>query len=156
MYLSPAPHSSTIFGLLMIGFLFVSVSYIYGTLLTANNNLKQLNMVAGTTVIINITLNLILIPRYHGIGAAISSLASQVFYAFGQLFLARTLLKTPMNWDIILKLALFMSINLVVGFLSLYIPGWVPGILVLLSSCVATSLILGLIRPRELLSIIKE
>ncbi|MEA3463367.1 MAG: oligosaccharide flippase family protein, partial [Bacteroidota bacterium] len=54
LYLAHAPYSSSIFGILMIGFLFVSISYLYGTLLTANHNLRHLNMVAALTVIINI------------------------------------------------------------------------------------------------------
>ena len=87
LYIQPAHHSSTIFGILMIGFLFVSTSYIYGTLLTANNNLRQLNMIAGFTVLLNVTLNLILIPRYSSVGAAVSSLVSQGFYAIAQLVL---------------------------------------------------------------------
>jgi len=37
LYKNPSSYSSTIFGILMVGFLFVSTSYIYGTLLTANN-----------------------------------------------------------------------------------------------------------------------
>ena len=46
----------------MIGFIFVSISYLYGTLLTANHNLRQLNSLAALTVVLNMGLNLILIP----------------------------------------------------------------------------------------------
>ncbi len=156
LYLDPAAHSSTIFGILMVGFLFVSTSYIYGTLLTANNNLRQLNMVAGITVILNVSLNLILIPRYQSVGAAISSLISQGFYAIAQLVLTRKIMKISMNSDIMAKLAGFLVLNILIGFLTLLIPGWIPGFLILLSSCLASALLLGLIRPAELLSIIKE
>lgn len=156
LYVSPTPYSSTIFGILMVGFLFVSTSYIYGTLLTANNNLKHLNILAGITVVINVSLNLMLIPRYHAVGAAISSLASQAFYAVTQLILARNLLKIPVNGDILIRLFGFLVINLGTGYLTLFLPGWVPGFLILLGTCMATSLLLGLIRPGELLSILKE
>ena len=87
----------------MIGFLFVSTSYIYGTLLTANNNLKHLNILAGITVAVNVSLNLFLIPRYHAVGAAISSLVSQAFYAVTQLILAGRILKVPVNGDILIR-----------------------------------------------------
>jgi O-antigen/teichoic acid export membrane protein len=156
MYTSPAPYSSTIFGILMVGFLFVSTSYIYGTLLTANNNLKHLNILAGITVVINVSLNLILIPHHHAVGAAISSLISQAFYAVSQLILARRILKVPVNADILIRLAGFLLLNLGTGYLTLLLPGWIPGFLILLGSCVATSLLLGLIRPRDLLSILRE
>lgn len=156
LYIQPATHSSTIFGILMIGFLFVSTSYIYGSLLTANNNLRHLNIVAGCTVILNVTLNLILIPRYQSVGAAIASLSSQAFYAIAQLVLTRRILKISMNSDIMFKLAAFLVLNTLVGYLTLLLPGWLPGFLVLLTSCLATALLLGLIRPRELLSIVSN
>ncbi|MEN8155872.1 MAG: polysaccharide biosynthesis C-terminal domain-containing protein [Bacteroidota bacterium] len=156
MYHSTVERSATVFGLLMIGFLFVSLSYIYGTLLTANNNLKQLNMLAGITVVINISLNLILIPDYHAVGAAISSVTSQAFFAFTQLILAGRILKIPLNGDILIRLAAFLSFNLITGFLTLYIPGWIPGLLILLSSCLVSALLLGLIRPGELLDTLNK
>jgi len=111
MYVSPVAHSYTIFGILMVGFLFVSTSYIYGTLLTANNNLRHLNIVAGITVVLNVSLNLILIPRYQAVGAAISSLTSQAFYALAQLALTHRIMKIPMNGDIMLRLAAFLALN---------------------------------------------
>lgn len=154
LYKNPADHSSTIFGILMIGFLFVSTSYIYGTLLTANNNLRQLNIVAGLTVVLNISLNLILIPRYQSVGAAIASLSSQGFFAFAQLLLTRKLMNISMNRDILLRLAAFLFMNILAGYLSMFIPGWLPGFLILLISCLLSSFLLGLIRPAELLRII--
>lgn len=156
LYVSHAPYSSQIFGILMIGFLFISTSYIYGTLLTANNNLRQLNYLAASTVVLNISLNLILIPRYQAYGAAISSLVSQGFYAITQLFLAIRLLKIPSNKDILFRLVAFLAINVLAGYLSLFIPGWIPGFLLLIGSCVGSALLLGLFRPYELISILKE
>jgi O-antigen/teichoic acid export membrane protein len=156
LYHHPSPYSSRIFGILMVGFLFVSTSYIYGTLLTANNNLRHLNILAGSTVVINVSLNLILIPRYHAVGAAISSLVSQAFYAIMQLLLSRRILKIPMNGDIFLRLCGFLALNLFTGYMTLFIPGWIPGFLVLLASCFGSSLLLGLIRPKDLISILRE
>lgn len=156
LYVSHAPYSSRIFGILMIGFLFISTSYIYGTLLTANNNLRQLNVLAASTVVVNITLNLILIPKYQAYGAAISSLISQAYYAIAQLFLAVTLMRIPFNKDILIRLAGFLGINMLAGYFSLFIPGWIPGFSLLLLFSLLTSLLLGLIRPVEILAILKE
>ncbi len=156
LYIDPASHSSRIFGILMIGFLFVSASYIYGSLLTANNNLLQLNIIAGITVILNVSLNLILIPRYQSVGAAISSLASQGFFAISQLVLTRKILRLSWNGDIMLKLAAFLALNLVAAYLTQFIPGWISGFLILLLACFVSALLLGLIRPREILSIVRQ
>ncbi|HSH53045.1 MAG TPA: oligosaccharide flippase family protein, partial [Bacteroidales bacterium] len=54
--------SATIFGILILCFLGISTSYIFGTLLTANGNLRMLNFMAVGGVLVNITLNIILIP----------------------------------------------------------------------------------------------
>ncbi len=156
LYVAHSPYSSKIFGILMIGFLFISTSYLYGTLLTANNNLRHLNILAASTVVVNITLNLILIPKYQAYGAAISSLISQGYFAIAQVILAVFLIRIPINGDILIRLGGFLVISLIVGYLTLLIPGWIPGFLILLGSCLTTSLALGLIRPTELLAILKE
>ncbi|NOR33041.1 MAG: oligosaccharide flippase family protein [Bacteroidales bacterium] len=156
LYVAHSPYSSKIFGILMIGYLFISTSYLYGTLLTANNNLRHLNFLAASTVVINISLNLILIPKYHAYGAAISSLISQGYYAIAQVILAVYLIRIPINGDILIRLAGFLIISLFAGYLTLLIPGWIPGFLILLGSCLITSLALGLIRPSELMAILKE
>jgi O-antigen/teichoic acid export membrane protein len=156
LYRAHTPYSSSILGILMIGFIFVSISYLYGTLLTANHNLRQLNTLAALTVIINITLNLILIPRHQALGAAIASLVSQGFYGITQMILSVRLLKIPVNRDIFLKLAVFLVMNLVAGYLSRFIPGWIPGILLLAVSCTGTAFLLGLIRPSEIRRILSE
>jgi len=156
LYDSHASYSSTIFGWLMIAFLFASLTYLYGSLLTANNNLRQLNVAAGLTVLINVTLNLILIPRYQAQGAAVASLISQAFFALCQWFLAIRILGISWNRDIMIRLLAFMGVNLIVGYLSLLIPGWIPGFLLLLSSCVISAILLGLIRLAEFLAAVTE
>jgi len=156
LYVAHAPYSSKIFGILMIGFLFISISYIYGTLLTANSNLRQLNFLAASTVVINVSLNLILIPKYMAYGAAISSLISQGYYAVVQIILAVHLIKIPFNKDIVIRLFAFLAINLTAAYLSVFIPGWIPGFLALLGSCLISSLLLGLIKPAELMNILRE
>lgn len=156
LYDSHASYSSGIFGLLMIGFLFVSTTYLYGTLLTANNNLRQLNIAAAATVLINVTLNLILIPRNHAQGAAIASLVSQGFFAFTQWLLAIRLIKISWNADIMVRLLGFLGFNLVTGYLTVLIPGWIPGFLLLLGSCSVSAILLGLIRLSEFMALLKE
>ena len=150
LYKAHTPYSSNIFGILMIGFLFVSISYLYGTLLTANHNLRQLNIAAAITVIINVGLNLLLIPRHQALGAAISSLVSQGFFALTQMILSIRMLKIPANRDIYVKLIAFLVINLLSGYLSLLIPGWIPGLLFLVISCAGSAILLGLIKLSEI------
>ncbi len=85
--------SASILSVLMICFLFISCTYIYGTLLTANGNLRHLNLIAGFGMILNIVLNLILIPKYAALGSAIASLITQFITAFIQIVLCFVIFK---------------------------------------------------------------
>lgn len=156
LYKAHAPYSAGIFSILMVSFVFVSVSYLYGTLLTANRNLRHLNLLAAITVIINIGMNLILIPLHQALGAAIASLVSQGFYALSQMLLSFRLLHLPANRDILIRLSGFLAINLLAGYLTLFIPGWIPGILILALSCAVSAVLLGLLRPSALIHILKS
>ena len=81
--------SSKILQILMGSFVSISVTYIFGTLLTANGNLKQLNIVAIIGVIINLTLNFIFIPIFEARGAAFTSLCVQFSTCVIQFFIAK-------------------------------------------------------------------
>ena len=79
-----------IFGLIPIG-----ITYIFGTLLTAGGYLRQLNIFAASTLLLNIVINLILIPRFGAVGSAWASLSAQTFMAVAQLLLAIRLFHLP-------------------------------------------------------------
>ena len=80
-------HSSSTFGWLLLSFIAVSCNYIFGTLLTANGRLKPMNILAIIGVIVNISLNLILIEKNGSSGAAIASLITQIFTLLAQIIL---------------------------------------------------------------------
>ena len=100
---------ANIFPILMGSFFCLSTTYIFGTLLTANGSLKQLNLVAGAGVIINILLNLIVIPRFYAVGAACTSLCVQAVTAFLQYLLARRILKLDFGGRYWLHLLMFAA-----------------------------------------------
>lgn len=81
--------SSNILKILMGSFVSISVTYIFGTLLTANGNLKQLNIVAAVGVVINLTLNFLFIPVFEAKGAAMTSLCVQFATCAIQFFIAK-------------------------------------------------------------------
>lgn len=97
LYSKNIMETSQVFGILIFCFVFVSCTYVYGTLLTANGNLKSLNIMASTGMIINIGLNIILIPNLESIGAATSSLITQGLTALAQIILAHKILKLKME-----------------------------------------------------------
>lgn len=107
--------SAYIFKVLMWTLVAVSSNYIFGTLLTANNNLKILNIIAFSGLILNFAFNLVLIPVMHAKGAAVATLITQGFVAVVQLFTSVYILKLKWEWLLTGKLVLFV--------ISLYVLG---------------------------------
>ena len=84
-----------VFRVLIFGFIPISLTYIFGTLLTAGGYLRQLNLFAATTLVLNVVVNLLLIPRLGAVGSAWASLTAQTFMALAQLLLAIRLFRLP-------------------------------------------------------------
>jgi O-antigen/teichoic acid export membrane protein len=90
----------------------VASNYIFGTLLTANGDLKALNIVAFSGMVGNIILNLILIPKYMVLGAALASLITQIFTSSIQFILVVVNFKFKFNWNLILRFAVYLLLLL--------------------------------------------
>ena len=101
--------SSKVFRIIMPGFLGICSTYIFGTLLTANGNLRILNYIAGTGVIISLVLNFLLIPRIGVLGSAIANLSAQVLTAMGQMLVAAIIFKFKINYKLIIQLLIYSS-----------------------------------------------
>ena len=107
LYTEATIYWGEVLGILMISFVAVSGTYIFGTLLTANGNLSKMNQVLVLAVVLNIIFNYILIPTQGALGAAWATVATQFFAMLGQVFLA----KKEFNWSID-----FNSIFKIIGF----------------------------------------
>ena len=116
-YLSRIRQYANVFPLLMGSFFCLSTTYVFGTLLTANGSLKQLNLVAAAGVIINILLNLIVIPRFYAVGAACTSLCVQIVTAFLQYVIAKRILNLNLGRKYWLHILLFITTISVVTYL---------------------------------------
>ncbi len=113
-----------VFKLLMWSFVGVSSNYIFGTLLTANNNLRVLNKIALGGLVINFGLNWILIPVYQAVGSAWATLATQIITALLQLVFAHILLRLKMEWKLWLRLLGVLAGMLVPAFVLQYFAGF--------------------------------
>lgn len=71
----------------------ISFTYIFGTLLTANGNMKLLNITSVVGICINLLINFLLIPKLHATGAAIASLSTQSVVATVQIVIVARELK---------------------------------------------------------------
>lgn len=81
LYPGSNPYWAKIFGWLMLSFIPISSVYIFGTLLTANGNLKVLNIIALGGMVLNVGLNLIFIPKFGAIGTTGATLFTQIVVA---------------------------------------------------------------------------
>ncbi len=70
---------------------------VYGSVLTATGRLKAFIGVLLLSVVVNIVLNLVLIPRMGAEGSCYAALASQYLCAAGCLLAARQVLRIPVN-----------------------------------------------------------
>ena len=96
-----------VMGYLLFTFIAVSGTYIWGTLLTANGNLRQMNRLLLLGVIANVLLNLLLIPPYRALGAAMATLLTQFAVLFAQMALATSIFRLPLRAAYFLQVGLF-------------------------------------------------
>lgn len=81
-----ALESAGIFEVIIFTFVFICSGYVFGTLLTANGNIRLLNQIAFIGVLINLILNVLFIPQYGAIASAYISILTYGFVTTTQLF----------------------------------------------------------------------
>lgn len=156
LYKSHIEISSEVFSILILAFIPVSSSYIFGTLLTANGSLKELNILALLSLALNISANFILIPEYKAAGAAAASLLTLSFMALAQIFIAKKKFQFTIKFKVILKLLLFVIIVTVSAFMAdKHIENRLLGFFALLAFEIFSAFALKLINIKFLYRIIK-
>ena len=118
-YLYPQKYSneaSETFAILMFSFIGSAFILVYGTLLTAREKLKQLNITAFITLVLNLSLNYTLIPQYGAKGAAIATLISQLIFGLSCFVIAKYKLRFHYSTEEVLRF-LIAVVMLFVGIL---------------------------------------
>jgi O-antigen/teichoic acid export membrane protein len=100
----------------MLSFIAMSISYIYGTLITASAELKVFNLIFVVGIIINWCLNLYLIPISGASGAALATLVTQFTVMIAQTILAFKKFKLKINFN----LAFRYTVLILFGILSFH------------------------------------
>lgn len=117
-YSAIAESSIPVFRLIIFGLIPISMNYLFGTLLTANGSMKQLNIIASIGIVINVTVNLLLIPRMQACGSAVASLCTQLLVSVLQFVFAMSIIGIPMRSLPWLRCLLFLAILVPVTILS--------------------------------------
>jgi len=165
LYNTHIQDSANVFQVLMGGFVAVSTTYIFGTLLTANGNLKELNIIACCGLVINFFGNVIMIPKMLAIGSAYSSLITQFTTAVVQVILAVKVFKMKLNFRYVFTLLLYVigvaMFNMLSRIFHVHIPfipehlSWMGGFLLMILASVVLALTLRLWSVSSLLRILR-
>ncbi|MES2701162.1 MAG: oligosaccharide flippase family protein [Bacteroidota bacterium] len=116
-----------VFTILMLSFPAWCLMYVYSTLLTANGSLATLNKIALAGVVLNLTLNFILIPNYKAVGGAATSFITQTSLAIAFIIYASRIIKLRFNIKWILAQLGYLTIVICTAFVintSLYNVDW--------------------------------
>jgi O-antigen/teichoic acid export membrane protein len=88
------------------GFVGYAMTFVFGTLLTANGSLRVLNRIALGGLLTNALLNVLLIPSYGPIGAAYATLFTQAATALLQMWVSKRFFKIPISFVAALQFGL--------------------------------------------------
>lgn len=154
LYTSNTEISADLLGILMVGFIGVATTYIFGTLLTANGSLKQLNLMALAGMVLNISLNLILIPEYQAFGSAYASLSTQLFTGAAQLVLAINIFRLKPQVTYIAQILLFVMVVIVLAHVTKYLDNWVYGYFLMIGGSVLSAFLLKLFSIKDMMKLI--
>ena len=155
MYEQHVFDSAAVFRILVWGIVPISTTYIFGTLLTANGSLRQLNLLATISLVLNVVVNLLLIPRWGAVGAAWASLSAQSFIAVAQIVVALRLFRLKPTGGYVANLCFFVVVVVAAGLLCLLLPvAWWLQCLLVAVVAVAYALMLKIINLKEIKSLL--
>lgn len=146
-----------VFKVQIFGFASLSVMYVFGTLLTSNASMKVLNYTALAALVLNLVLNLFLIPLYGARGAAIVSVASHSLVGLVNMYYAVKYLKLKAMLPVLF--AVFCGGAAMFGFawmmFNLGIPYYIAAPAMLIPF-VLVLVVSGLFKPAQMISLLSS
>jgi O-antigen/teichoic acid export membrane protein len=159
LYSTGSSYSGNILGWVIVSFIPVSGVYIFSSLLTAQGSLRALNRVYVWGVLLNLGLNLYLIPRHKALGAAMANCITQLLIFGAQLYLCKRTLQVGITGRQALKFsALAILACLLAGLSHQYLfPSlqlW--AFVIALGACGLLTFLLRLIKLREIFTLLSR
>jgi len=155
LYDEATPYWGDILGWLMLGFVAVAGTYIYGTLMLAHGDLDALNKIFAVSILFNVGLNFWLIPKYQAEGAAIATLITQSMVLVAEILLTCYKKLLRVNIPLLFKSITYFVGCLVIGY-CVYSYGfeeWIPAFLGSFFGCLLLSVLLGFLDFRAFLNL---
>lgn len=152
-----------VFPLLMGCFAAISTTYVFGSLLTANGNLKELNIMAFSGMLFNIIMNLLFIEVFDlgAKGTAISSLCTQLLTALVQVLIVQAKFKFRVNWRLLITLFVFAAGVVSIGDIchsylkGVGAHGWILGFVIMCGASATWALATRFISIKGMFRILK-
>lgn len=156
LYREANEYWSTIFGLLMFAFIGTVTVFIYGTLLTANGSLRVLNLIALGGMLLNVVLNLFLIPEQKAMGATIATVVTQLIVAGIHILVAQRIIGLPVNLGLAARLILFtLALFAVLFFLPGLSLAWEINLVLAILASIVLAFMLQLFEVKKMLNLLK-
>ena len=109
LYDNHSASSAPVLQALLFSTLAFGTTFVFGTLLTAKGDLKLLNKVAFVGFLLNVILNLLLIPFYGALGAALATVFTQSAAALVQMYLCFKNLQMKYGFQFWLRITLYSA-----------------------------------------------
>ncbi|MFH1000689.1 MAG: polysaccharide biosynthesis C-terminal domain-containing protein, partial [Bacteroidota bacterium] len=155
LYFDKIKESAAVLSVLIFGTVAVASSYVFGTLLTANGNLKILIGIAAFSMMLSFTLNILLIPKYFALGAAIANVSALFSSAAMHLIFAYKQLNIQFTRKFIFQIAVFAVLIPVLAFLTNSLSNnWLINMGAFVGIALLISFVVGLFDLRQMYNIL--
>ncbi|MBX7108216.1 MAG: polysaccharide biosynthesis C-terminal domain-containing protein [Chitinophagales bacterium] len=156
LYHDATGYSSSVLSILIYSFPGTATVYIFGTLLTANGNLKALILISLIAVVLNFCLNLALIPMKQALGAAMAACITGLTIGMLNFLLAARVFHFRTNVALLLKLFLFITGSyLLFMTAAMWNIHWMYVMVLLSILSLGFATLLGLIEIRKIIPLLK-
>jgi O-antigen/teichoic acid export membrane protein len=147
----------TTFQLLILSHIPIGLMYVFGTYLTALQQLRQMNRWFLLSVLLSIGLNFWLIPRWGTVGAAATAVIVQTLTTCGLIYFWKMHLNVKWNWVIISRVVVGIVLMGIAGWglasLSMY---WILELLLFILFCLCCAFIFRLIQWDLIMNVLRQ
>jgi O-antigen/teichoic acid export membrane protein len=155
LYNEASAYSSHILRILMLTIIGSTTTYIFSTLLTANNNLRQLIWIAAVAALINYLLNRLLIPAEKAWGSAAAAAITQIGIGAAHLILSAIVFRFRLNTALMGKLILYAIASSVLFFSLKQLPlNWILTFMTGTAICLLLAFALRLLDVKKVAALV--
>lgn len=155
LYKDHIQESADVLSVLIFGSIAVASSYVFGTLLTANGDLKMLIGIAAFSMLLSFVLNMILIPSYGAYGSAIANVSALFSSMTLHFYFAKKQLQIRFKTQFYLRLLVFVISVLGMAYVSYRLDmEWLLKLSIFVGLSLSAAFLLRLLNLREIYSIL--